>query len=321
MRRELISIPFSVDLTEEKSWEQLDEKGTSFFVVRFHFQLNERLIDEPHKVGDWIGLYQSTKGMSATHVTSETTNVEQVISKKCIENHLIENELLGELASELVSKFELPKLFKLEASVKSKISSKLKDSYTEGTEISESQKITKTESISITNQYPPEETEAIVSVPVYKRRAIDILLAYIDFLKVDYRRPTFGLRKKSKKEPPVDSNKHINVIKFGMPIATAYYWELMHNSSKFMYEKDHKVEVNDPSQITISGPICTEDKFVEFPDVPTLYQIAVAAFPHKWILRKSTSNEWTEETLKAIELDEVKGYGNNGWYKLYGNRQ
>ena len=86
-----------------------------------------------------------------------------------------------------------------------------------------------------------------------------------------------------------------------------------------MYEKDHETEVKDPSQITICEPVCTKEKFVEFPNVPSLYQIAKAAFPYKWIWRKSEENEWTEEDLKKIELDEVKDK-TNGWYSLYGGK-
>lgn len=318
MRRESISIPVSVALTNESSWEQLDNKGTSFFVVRFHFQLNEKILNDSHKVGDWIGLYQSTKGMSAQHVTSETTEVEQIISIKSIEKHLIESELLGEIASDLVANIELPKILKIGSSVKSRVSAKFKDAYTLGTEIQDSHKVTNSHTLEITNQYPAEETKAIVSVPVYRRRCLDIYLSYIDYLKVDYRRSPFGLRKKSKKYPPVTHpKKHSNIFKVGQPIATAYYWELQKNASKFMYEEEHKTEVKDPSKITICGPEETKEKYVEFPNVPTLYQIAKAAFPHKWIWRKSVTQDWTEEDLKAIELEEVKSL-KNGWYNLYG---
>jgi hypothetical protein len=314
MKRESISIPVSVELINEDSWARLDSKGTSFFVVRFHFQLNERLLDETHKVGDWIGLYQSTKGMSAQHVTAETTEVEQVISRKSIEKHFLESEVLGEIAADLVNTIELPKILKIGSSVKSKISSRLKDSYTSERELLDSHKVTSSHTLEITNHYPAEETEAIVSVPVYRRRSVDIFLSYVDYLKVDYKRSTFGLRKKSKKYPPVTHpKKHDNIYKIGHPVATAYYWELQKNACKFMYEKEHKTEVADPSQITICSPVSTKERFIEFPEVPTLYQIAKAAFPHKWIWRKSANKEWTEDDLKAIELEEVKKL-KNGWY-------
>lgn len=320
MRKETITIPVSVGLADEESWEKLDDKNTSFFVIRFHFQLNERILNEYHKVGDWIGLYQSTKGMSAQHVKSETTEVEKVVSKKSIEKHFLENEVLSEIAADLVKKFELPKILKIGGSIKGTISEKMKQHYSSGQEVLNSHKVTKKTSLEITNFYPSEETEAIVSVPVYRRRSVDILISYIDYLKVEYKRTPFGLRKKSKKIPSVDrSGKHRNIYRLGLPIATAYYWELQSKASKFMYEKDHKVEVEDPSQITICEPACSKEKVVEFPEVPTLYQIATAAFPYKWIWRKSVNQSWTEEELKKIELDEVKNQ-KNGWYQIYGRK-
>jgi len=321
LKRKSITIPISIALSNEKAWERLDKKGTSFFVIRFHFQVNERLLNETHKVGDWIGFYQSTKGMSAQHVESETASIEKIHSLKSIENHLLESELLGEIAVDLVNSFELPKLLKVGSTVKGKVTSKLKDAYTLGQEILDSHKVTNTHKLEITNHYAPEETDAIVSVPVYRRRSCDIVLSFIDYLKVDYKRSPLGLRKKSKKYPPInDPRKHGNVYKVGTPIATVYYWELQHNASKFMYEKDHKPDVTDPTQITICEPITTKEGFVEFPSVPNLYQIAKAAFPHKWIWRKPENNDWTEEDLKKIELEEVKGKA-NGWYSLYGERK
>ncbi|MBN23850.1 MAG: hypothetical protein CL578_02240 [Alteromonadaceae bacterium] len=317
MKRESISIPMSIALTSESSWEKLNEKATSFFVMRFHFQLNEKIIDEPHKVGDWIGLYQSTKGMSAQHVRSETTEVEQVISTHSIEKHFLESEFLSELAVDLVQSFEIPKLLRFKSGVKSKVSDTVKKHLEKSVEILDSNKITKTEKLEITNFYPGEETKAIVSVPVYRKRAVEVILSYIDYLKVDYRRSPLGLRKKSDKSPKITNpKKHSNIHKLGLPIARAYFWELQKNSSKFMYEMEHQTEVKDPSQIKICEPDEIKEKFVEFPNVPSLYQIANAAFPRKWIWRKTPEKLWTEEELKLIELDEVASQG-NGWYAKY----
>ncbi|MEO1595639.1 MAG: hypothetical protein AAFS02_10405 [Pseudomonadota bacterium] len=321
MKRETISVPVSVALTDEQAWDGLDKRGTEFFVVRFHFQLNERLLDEKHQVGDWIGLYQSTKGMSAQHITSETTEVEQVVSSKCIESHLLCSETLAEIAAELAGEFKLPEILTVSSNIKESIARKLRRQYEIGVEVLDSQKTTRRVSFEIHNHYPADETKPIVSVPVYRRRAFDVLLGYIDFLRVEYRRSTMGLRKKCKRYPKVsDPHRHDNVRKVGMPIATVLYWELQSNSSKFMYEDDHQTEVRDPSQITLCAPQCDKTRFVEFPDVPTLYQIAKAAFPPKWIWRKSPANEWTEEELRAIEFDEVRAT-KTGWYRQYVKRK
>jgi hypothetical protein len=81
-----------------------------------------------------------------------------------------------------------------------------------------------------------------------------------------------------------------------------------------MIEKEHVIEVNDTEQISFEWPVEDKSKVVPFPDVATLYQVANAAFPKKWIWRKSSSLEWTADELKEIELDEVRG--KNGWWKI-----
>ena len=87
-----------------------------------------------------------------------------------------------------------------------------------------------------------------------------------------------------------------------------------------MYEREflenQSSKVSDPSEITLEQPESKAPRFVEFPRVPTLYQIANAAFPYKWIWRRSDDHSWTEEELKNIELDEVKGL-RSGWYNRY----
>jgi hypothetical protein len=88
------------------------------------------------------------------------------------------------------------------------------------------------------------------------------------------------------------------------------------SSSKFVFEREHKVDVSDPLQITIGAPRNTKDRVVDFPKVPTLYQVANVAFPRKWIWRRSRRRDWTEEQLKNVELDEVRH--KRGWWANYG---
>jgi hypothetical protein len=315
-----ITIPFSVELADEHSWKDLDDKKTSFGIVRFHFRLEDQTLAEPHAVGDAIGVYQKPRGMTMKHVKSDTTSIEQVISTKSIENHLLQSEVLAEVASELLAKHSITSLLGFKFNMKSKVSEKLSSSYTLGTEISSSEKVTRTETLTVENMFPPEIDETIVSVPVYKRRVVDVSLAYIDYLKVDYVRSPWGLRKKAKRHPKVvDHHNHPNRLPFGTPIATAYYWQLLPNSSKFIFERDHKVDVLNPLQITICEARSRKERVFNYrKDIPTLYKIARAAFPTKWILRKSVKQDWTEDQLNALEHDEVKG--SPIWSRLFGNR-
>lgn len=315
-----ITVPFSVELSDESSWKNLDERKTSFGIVRFHFRLEDKTLGEPYVDGDAIGVYQKPTGMTMKHIKSDTTSIEQVVSAKSIEQHLLQSETLAEIAGELLAKHNLSSLLGFKFNMKGHISEKLSSSYTLGKEISTSEKVTKTETLTVENTFPAEIDETIVSVPVYRRRAVDISLAYIDYLKVDYARSPWGLRKKAKRHPKViDHSNHPNRVPFGTPIATAYYWQILPHSSKFIFERDHKVGVVDPLQITICEPRSNKPRVFNYrTDIPTLYKIARAAFPTKWIFRKSAKQDWTEEELNKIEHDEIKGTSVLG--RLFGNR-
>ncbi|MCF2911143.1 hypothetical protein L1285_22850 [Pseudoalteromonas sp. DL2-H2.2] len=318
MKRIQLSIPFSVDLTEESAWEALNEKCTSFGIVRCHFQLNERILNEPHQVGESLAVYKSPKGVGSQHVISSSFELEEVRQINSIEKFLFESESTAKFASELAAKIGFSKENSITGKLKSELSEKLKQSVMSSVEINESQKIRETTSFEITNTIDPNVTDPIVAVPVFKRKSFDLLLGHVDFLRVDYEREMLGLRKKSKKTPKIiDFNSHPNRIEFGIPLATIKYWEFLPKSSALMLEDEHEVQVENSEQLSIEAPHCEKRKFVKFPDVPSLYQIANAAFPLKWILRKAPDNQWTEDKLRKIELDEVKNT-NNGWWRKYG---
>lgn len=319
MKRKSLSIPFAVDLTQESAWEKLNTRGSSFGILRCHFQLNERIVNEPHKVGNSLAVYKSPKGVGSQHVISSSFELEAIKEEKSIHRFLEEHETVAVFAAELAAKLGFSKN-EISSSVKSELTNRLKSEISSTHELFESSKVRETVAFEITNTIDPNITDPIVAVPAYKLKSYDLLLAYVDFLRVDYERSAFGLRKKSKKYPTItDFNNHPNKIEFGVPLATIYYWEFLPKSSVLMLEKNHQVEVGDSEEITIASPRCEKKKYVKFPDVPTLYQVANAAFPLKWIFRKPENKQWSEEDLKRIELEEVKSHS-NGWWSRYGRK-
>lgn len=307
MKRKLVSIPFAVELANEENWECMDAKQTQFFIVRCHFQLDERHLEEPHRVGPYLAVYQSPKGVGQSHVTKSSFELEHLEAEKCIENQLVENKHVMSFVSNLATKASLPKTFEISQSLQATLSSELRSSFSKTKEVSESCKVKVAREFQVQNTIDPNISESLVAVPVYKRCAYDVILAYVDYLRVDYRTSTMGLRKKAIKYPIiVDFQRHPNVIRFAEPLATVKYWQFLPESCKLMMEKSYEVEVKDSQSVTIGPPQSLRKKFVHRPDVPTLYQVANAAFPRKWIWRKSTQGAWTEEDLKKIELDEAK---------------
>ncbi|WP_104040177.1 hypothetical protein [Vibrio hyugaensis] len=308
-----ISVPFTLNLTDENAWSTDNNK--SYSVMRCHFVLRERFLNESHQVGDALAVYKSPKGVGAQHVLTTSFELEQVQQVDSIEKYLVESDFTQKFVTEVSAKMGVEKTFGVSAKHKQECVEKLKSSISVVNQITESCKVRKTTEFTITNTIDPDVTESIVAVPVYKRKAFDVILSYVDYLHVDYVRTAYGLRKKAQKSPQItDPNKHPNRIKFGIPLATIKYWEFLPKSSVLMLEKEHVVQVEDSEEFIIDEPVCHLQKVVEFPPVPTLYQIANAAFPLKWIGLNSLKKDWTVEELHKIELDEVKG---KGWWNRH----
>jgi hypothetical protein len=312
-----LSIPIAVRLTSEASWHKLDERSTIFGIARFHFFLEDLAHDGRIVYGEPFGVYTKPKGVKVTRTDSETTTLERIESLKSIENYLAQREELEELAAEVLANSTIMDVFKLGGSVKERVSRKLDESFSLGEEISSSLKKTKTESVMIENELPSDFEGTMVSVPAYMRREVNLYLTHIDYLRVHYRRTPFGLRKKAKNEPPViDFQRHSNRIKVGSHFATALYWKLLPKSSCFLMASDHQLEVNSPTEVLVCAPQKARSRKLDFPKVPTLYQISKVAFPKKWIWRKSETKDWTEDELMAIELEEVRH--KPGWWRRHG---
>ena len=299
MARISITVPFALDLTNENSWEKLGRHR--FRVVRCHFEIRDRILNEPHKVGEALAVYRSPKGVGIQHVTSSTFELEEVNRKKSITRFLSEYHSVREFAENFSAHVGLSR-FGVSANVRRQLSNKLRQEMLSQVEVSESSKVRETLSFMIENTIDPDITEPIVAVPAFKRKAFDLFLTYVDHLDVSYERSLWGLRRKAKKYPQiVDFNKHPNVCKIGAPLATIYYWEFLPRSCVLKLEEDHEVQVYDFEKMKISEPVIERhDKAFSFPKVPTLYQIANAAFPLKWILRRPVSREWTEEDLERL---------------------
>ena len=310
MSKKYISIPYAVELTDEKIWDHLDDKDRQFFILRFHFMLESIMTDEPHCNGEKMAVFDNRFG-SQEYVSSLEIEKEDIDLVESVNNSLLESKALTKLASNIAGSASAGGMASLKASINSSIKTELKESFSINYKVNESHKVRKKVTYTIKNNLGPTATTPVVAVPVYQRCACDIYLACIDWLMVDYQKQFFGLRKKLRKKPViVEPNKHPNRCLYGMPLATAYFWRHLPLSSKLIPENEYTCKVQDADEIEISGPRQDRKRVVEFPKVPTLYQIANATFPLKWVKRKG---DWTEEELMEIEIEESKG--TPWWYR------
>lgn len=311
------SIPVSIVLTSERAWTSLDEKSADFGIVRFHFYIEDVLSNGQLKYGAPLRVYQKPEGISSKWTESEQAVLEHVKSHTSIEKYLVQKEVLKTLGSEILSESTGAQPFMFGGVIRAKINNKMSESLSAKEEFSSSLKVTTTETFTIEHDFPASFDGTLISAPAYYQREAHIYLTHIDYLRVQYRRSIFGLRKKAQNEPRViKHDSHPNRYEIGMHVATAQYWQFVPSRCCLILESDYKPGVLDPNEIHVCPPQVKRHKKVDFPRVPTLYQIARVAFPRKWIWRKSPERMWKEEELIAIEDNEVRG--KYGWWYRHG---
>lgn len=301
MNRYYIVIPFWKKLTKEENWKNTKKK---FFCARYHFELRYRQLSETSKIGEKIAVDGSPLGTVIEKTTKITKEREVIDINESIQEAIIQDETLVEITGILSKKIKLLGN-ESSAEIKGKIHHKINNSFKNQFKISNTIRINKTIEFEVKSIIESEEIEPVATVAVYQKQAIDIFLCLVDYLEIDYRRSFWGIRKKRKKNPPspINQHEHRNYILYNKPIATVEYWKLLTKSCRMLPECKHIIEVEDPGEIKVSLPKTTKCSYLGKPETPTLYQISNAAFPTKWIKRKT---EFTEEELIKMEEEEIK---------------
>ena len=312
MNRYSFSLPYSLKLCSEDSWEQLDEECTKFFVVRYHFMVQERPASDNVKRGEILASHEAPEGVEIQKVISLEQEWVITDTRSSVESWLRENEFLQDFSINLFSKLSETPGFNLLPEIKTNCKKIFKNSFQSSLSLESTVSRKRNIKFELNYTIGPHANDKFVSVVAYQKYALDLYLTYIDYLYVDYHKSMMGLRKKRTKYPIVESQHHANEIKFNIPLATVHYWKLLPNSAVMVKQDEYENEVNDPDEIIVKEPENKHRYFVSMPDVPTLYQLSNVAFPLKWIKRKGP---WTEEDLKKIEWEEAEG---SAWWFKFG---
>lgn len=311
MSKSYITVPFVLPLSKENSWTDLDGDKRNFFIARCHFLIKSRQVEDRTFIGDIIEAFQAPSGTTVGSKKIIEDQYEEIDFIDSFEKSVVSNETLVEFITEVSNELGTPNLAKVKSGFKNKWSNKFK------TEFHSEFRYSKTTSHKRTESYESTYTvngssERLVVAPVYKYMALDIYLAYVDFLFINYSKKLFGLRKKRRHSPHWKNGRPQNVLKFNIAVCCIKYWKRLEKSGVILKENEYKQEVDEPSEIVLSDAENLHQYHVELPDLPTLYQLAMAAFPLKWIHRKG---DWTMEDLKKLEFEEAK---ESPWYYTYG---
>ena len=308
-------VPSSVDLTQEKNWFQTDKY--QYLMLRYHLLIDEYQAESTTHPGEILASYHTTEFSEADTTKTFENEFTVVDTDETIISSVRTEEFNSTIQNELIAGIEIPP-YKISAGARAALEHKILSSIS--TSMKSTSSITRREKVSFQVHLTviKDSPEKIHAAACYRRTRLDVYLHYLDYLLVEYRTTTLGLRKKKKNLPRPEGQKHVNRIRISQPLFTVLYWKLLPESSfcflESKYEREEKVLR--PDEVTLQ-PL---DKSINLalpmkPERPTLYTLSNIAFPYRWIDRQGP---WTKADLEAIEMNEAEG---SGWWFQYGSKQ
>jgi len=304
MEPRYISIPFSVDLSEEQSWQLVPDQKYAYCILRLHFFVRQRQVGRDIKHGEIIAPVKAPASAGSVWTYGEEIETELSRVDETIEQVLVEEELIQKEIAELVTKLKVPGFGEASSGLKSEMSKRFKESLTVTSRQQKSVTHRDKVKFEIAFHIPDGTSETYYAVKAYKRLAYDVYLAWVDYLFVAYERKAFGILKKRRKWPEPAGRNHPNWVSIKKAIAAVEFWQLLPRGGVVVPKKQYKEEVKYPFEIDVKSLKGFPKNHMPRPDVPTLYQLSTAAFPLRWVKRKG---KWTEEELRKIEEEE------SGW--------
>jgi hypothetical protein len=299
-----ISVPILSACTTDAAWTHEEGDNSRYCLVRWHFALKESQLPEPPKTGERIGGVDAPAGSGAKFTykrSMETLDLEKSVLQSARENEVLQS-LTDEIRAELIP----TPLGKLRGSTRRQVSDRMKNTFAESFEVESSLRVT--EEMSSEIQYDREGegvAEPMALVRKFQRYRAAMFLTYIDYLTVEYTTSYMGLRKKRQKQPA----PHDNLVKLNIPVASIQYWK-EYLGVYWEKESAHVNEVPEPYAIEVTPANDIKPGYVAPPSGPSLYRIANAVFPLKWVKRKGP---WTTEELMAIEEQEYSARAERRW--------
>jgi hypothetical protein len=304
-KKHYVSVPTKFELANEDSWDKLDKKGTKFFMMRLHFMVKVRELEETPRDGGILTVFQSPEMVGQERVVSINIEKEYINFNETLSSSVIEKENIAELMTNLLAESSVPTFNKIRAGLKTKLAEKIKKNVTETFKAGNTSRYTKKLTFETKTTFNENLTEKIYQIKQYQKCSFDIYLSFIDYLFVNYSTSFFGLRKKRRKRPKVDNRnnrKRTNVLKLNKPIASLHFWKLIEDSSVYKKHSEYKNQVPNPDEKMINESEDKHQYHVEIPkETPSLYKLSNIAFPIKWIERECDK---TKLDLKNIEEDD-----------------
>lgn len=306
-----LSIPFPEDLTKEAGWISLDHY--LYFISRFHLHIEQNQTSELG-FGDILRTYRTTASSETEMVKSLEEEFTIVDLKETTRSVTLSNDLTQKITATIASAAKSP-FYEVSSNIGAALERTVRSSLGESLRSSDTVSKREKRTFTISQKIKPGAGELQHAVAGYRKYSQSVYLHYIDYLFVEYKPTTFGLRKKKQNLPRPVERLHINRILINLPLFKLSYWDLEEESSLLFTESEYArlPKVTHPDRVTFEE--LQERITLPLPshaEHPTLYTLSNIAFPLRWVDRKGP---WTREELEKIEMEEAEG---SAWWYQYG---
>jgi hypothetical protein len=306
-----LTVPFAEELTKEAGWIQLSRY--LYFAARLHLQIEQHQMRD-FAVGDILRTYRTTAHSETEVVKVFEEEVTTVDLRETTRSAALSEDLSRRVSATIAGAARSP-LYEVSGNIGATLEQTIRTSVAESLRSSATVSRREKKSFTVRQAVKAGAPEPQVAVAGYRKYRRDVYLYYIDYLFVEYRRTTLGLRRKKRNLPRPVGTAHVNLIPLHIPLFRLLYWSLESESSLLYTETEYQdlTKVAHPDRVTFAG--LDEPLHLSMPareEHPTLYTLSNIAFPLRWIDRQGP---WTREELERIELNEAEG---SAWWYQYG---
>lgn len=306
-----LSIPFPEDLTKEARWVQLDKY--LYFIARVHLHIEQNQTREL-AFGDILRTYHTTPYAETEVLKSFEEEFTTVDLKETTRSITLSKDLSRKITTTIAGAAKYP-FYEVSSTLGASLEQTIRSSVAESLRSADTLTRREKKVFTVSQRVKSGAQELQLAVAGYRRYSQSVYLHYIDYLFVEYRSTTFGLRKKKRNMPRPVGGIHVNRLPINIPLFKLLYWNPETESSLLYTETEYQSlpKVTHPDRVTfekleetITLPLPSQEEH------PTLYTLSNIAFPLRWVDRKGP---WTREELEKIELEEAEG---SAWWYQYG---
>ncbi|RPI91704.1 MAG: hypothetical protein EHM40_14945 [Chloroflexi bacterium] len=306
-----LSIPFAEDLTKEAGWTQIGKY--LYFVARFHLHVEQNQTRD-WALGDILRTYHTTSSSETEVMASFEEEFTTVDLKETTRSAALSNDLSWKISTAIKAAAKTP-FYEVSSDIGTSLEQTIRASVAESLRSSDTISKREKKTFTVRQKINPGARGLQLAVAGYRKYSRSVFLHYIDYLFVEYRSTTFGLRKKRRNLPRPIGDIHTNRIPLNIPLFRLLYWNLESESSLVYTETEYQnlPKVTHPDRVTFEELHESISLPLPFrPAHPTLYALSNIAFPLHWVDRKGP---WTREELEEIELEEADG---SAWWYQHG---